>query len=159
MRVLGILDEITIIFSVAHQSPFHASSSHLLGFSRHGTYLNCRGIDISAHTAKIDYLFTEKSACETFFHNYYQSRLNQRNTHTFYMPATLSIGIGDGGNEIGMGNITRVLPNMHTLHPMLPVDPCVTTADHIIVASTSNWGMCVNYVLLLSLFVPTQTLV
>ena len=47
-----------------------------------------------------------------------------------------TVGIGDGGNEIGMGNMRHVIPDIENL----PDDPCVTTTTELITASVSNWG-------------------
>ena len=49
-----------------------------------------------------------------------------------------TIGIGDGGNEIGMGKIpheivARNIPNGDLIH-------CRVPTDHLIVAGVSNWG-------------------
>ena len=72
-------------------------------------YLNMRGVDISEHTAKLDYLFRGVNR---------------------------TVAIGDGGNEIGMGSVYDHVPAVSTLVP----DPAVTPADHLIIASVSNWG-------------------
>jgi hypothetical protein len=53
------------------------------------------------------------------------------------LPCT-TIGIGDGGNEIGMGKIpheivARDIPNGDLIH-------CRVATDHLIVAGVSNWG-------------------
>jgi hypothetical protein len=50
----------------------------------------------------------------------------------------VTIGIGDGGNEIGMGKIphetvVKNIPNGDLIH-------CRVPADHLIVAGVSNWG-------------------
>ena len=74
-----------------------------------GAYLNMRGRDISANTAGVDYLFDG---------------------------GVPSIGIGDGGNEIGMGNLATVIPSV----PSLPDAPAVSTVDRLVIASVSNWG-------------------
>ena len=74
-----------------------------------GTYLNMRGQDISPFTARLDHLFTQ--------HPY-------------------SVGIGDGGNEIGMGNLASRIPQVATL----PDDPAVTRTTHLVIASVANWG-------------------
>ena len=74
-----------------------------------GVYRNMRGEDISPQTGRIDGLFG------------------------LGIP---SIGIGDGGNEIGMGNLADVIREAE----QLPEQPAVTTCDHLIAASTSNWG-------------------
>ena len=74
-----------------------------------GTYLNMRGQDISAHTARLDHLF-------------------RQHPHT--------VGIGDGGNEIGMGNLAPRIPGVAAL----PDDPAVTCTTHLVIASVANWG-------------------
>ena len=59
-----------------------------------------------------------------------------------------TIGIGDGGNEIGMGKIShetivKNIPNGDLIH-------CRVPTDHLIVAGVSNWGA---YALAAGLFV------
>ena len=68
-----------------------------------------RGRDISQWNARVDHLFTDH-------------------------PAT--VGIGDGGNEIGMGNLIKEIPGVETL----PDNPAATTASKLIICSVSNWG-------------------
>ena len=77
--------------------------------TREGTYLNMRQVDITPQTARVDHLF-----------------LNHDQT----------IGIGDGGNEIGMGNLAEVIPQIPTLPPI----PAMTGTTHLVISSTSNWG-------------------
>ena len=72
-----------------------------------GRYFNMRGEDISAHCAHFD-LFLDLADCPT-------------------------AAIGDGGNEIGMGNVTPVLAQ-------LDVTPALTGCDELLVADVSNWG-------------------
>ena len=53
-------------------------------------------------------------------------------------PLSRTIGIGDGGNEIGMGSIPasileKNIDNGRAVH-------CVVPVDHLIVAGVSNWG-------------------
>jgi hypothetical protein len=74
-----------------------------------GRYLNMRGLDVSADTAQVDFLFDGS------------------------IP---SVGIGDGGNEIGMGNVADAVAASGTLVS----DPCVTRVDKLVIASVSNWG-------------------
>ena len=73
------------------------------------TYLNMRSVDITQYTARLDYLFEAN------------------------IP---SVGIGDGGNEIGMGNLAEFIPLVETL----PQDPAATKVDRLIICSVSNWG-------------------
>ena len=79
------------------------------GRTRSGEYLNMRGKDISQWTGKLDALFLEH-------------------------PAT--IGIGDGGNEVGMGSVYAAIPDV----PTLVRDPCDVPATHLVLAAVSNWG-------------------
>ena len=79
------------------------------GLTSEGDYLNFKRFSIAEYNAKLDYLF-----------------------HDF--PHT--VGIGDGGNEIGMGNCADVIPN----YDRLSVPPCVTTTSHLVISSVSNWG-------------------
>jgi hypothetical protein len=79
------------------------------GRTRDDTYLNMRYVDISPHTARLDYLFDSD------------------------IP---SVGIGDGGNEIGMGNLAEVIPTVESL----PDYPAVNQVDRLVIASVSNWG-------------------
>lgn len=74
-----------------------------------GLYRNMRGMDITQYNAKLDYLFLESP-------------------HT--------VGIGDGGNEIGMGNLASVVPTV----PSLVQQPCVVPVSRLIISSVSNWG-------------------
>ncbi len=79
------------------------------GRTREDTYLNMRYVDISPNTARLDYLFDSE------------------------VP---SVGIGDGGNEIGMGNLAEVIPTVDSL----PDYPAVNQVDRLVIASVSNWG-------------------
>ena len=72
-------------------------------------YLNMLSRDITEYTARLDYLFE------------------------LGVP---SVGIGDGGNEIGMGNLVEHIPPVDRL----PDEPAISTVDRLIIASVSNWG-------------------
>jgi hypothetical protein len=78
------------------------------GMAADGRYYNMRKQDISAATAKFD-LFLLEGDCP-------------------------SIAFGDGGNEIGMGNVVEALS-------ALDIIPSVTTCDELVIASVSNWGV------------------
>jgi D-glutamate cyclase len=90
----------------------HAVSIERCGRSADGAPRNMRGLDISAYTAPLDELFTA-GPWET-------------------------IAIGDGGNEIGMGSLSRELIAQHINHG--ETIACITPARHLIVAGVSNWG-------------------
>ena len=74
-----------------------------------GRYLNMPRQDIAAYNARTDYLFEEH-------------------------PDT--VGIGDGGNEIGMGKLKDIIPTV----PNLPDAPALTATTHLVITSVSNWG-------------------
>lgn len=50
----------------------------------------------------------------------------------------VTIGIGDGGNEMGMGKLPAELISRHIRNGDRVA--CVTGCDHLIVCGTSNWG-------------------
>jgi hypothetical protein len=94
---------------LVQHAPSAMVSIERAGLLGDGTYRNWKGVDFSKFNAKIDHMFDE--------HPY-------------------TVGIGDGGNEIGMGNMRHVIPDIENL----PNDPCVTTTTELITASVSNWG-------------------
>ena len=77
------------------------------GLSEQGIYCNMRGEDISDRCASFDY-FLKLASCPT-------------------------IAIGDGGNEVGMGNIYEAIKT-------LDITPSVTTCDELVIADVSNWA-------------------
>lgn len=77
------------------------------GKTASGQYFNMRGEDISDRCACFDYYLTD-SDCP-------------------------SIGIGDGGNEIGMGNIHQRLTHLNII-------PSVTPCTELVIADVSNWA-------------------
>jgi len=77
------------------------------GQAADGGYYNMRGESISERTACFD-TFVNNAKCPT-------------------------IGIGDGGNEIGMGNITEALKD-------LDIHAAATQVDELLIADVSNWG-------------------
>jgi hypothetical protein len=79
------------------------------GRTASGRYLNMREGDITPWTAQVDDLLTAAGV--------------------------LTIGIGDGGNEIGMGTLAAPIQA-----ELGRAEPALTPADHLIVATTSNWG-------------------
>jgi len=98
------------------QSPF----SHLIALERSGPNyenrcLTMRGLDITEHMSPAHLLF-EAAARENI----------------------TTIGIGDGGNEIGMGKISRdiIAKNIPRGHLVA----CRVPTDYLIVAGISNWG-------------------
>ncbi len=77
------------------------------GQAADGGYYNMRGESISPRSACFD-TFMRQAQCPT-------------------------IAIGDGGNEIGMGNVQQALQE-------LDIVPAATCCDELVVADVSNWG-------------------
>lgn len=101
-------------------------STERCSLTRQGVYRNMRGIDITPYTARLDYLFLGHGA---------------------------TVGVGDGGNEIGMGKVAEIIPTV----PSLPKDPAATPTTHLVIASVSNWG-CYGLVAALSLLAKRNLL-
>ena len=78
------------------------------GITADGRYYNMHKTDITELTAKFDIFFQESQSP--------------------------SIAFGDGGNEIGMGNVRDTLT-------ALDIIPAETTCDELVIASVSNWGV------------------
>lgn len=74
-------------------------------------YANMRGVSIKEYTARTDWLFIQarKQGIPTF-------------------------GVGDGGNEIGMGNLKEIISGK------LELVPCKVKVDTLVIATVSNWG-------------------
>lgn len=93
-----------------------------LGKNSKGEYHSVTGVNVTPYAAKVDILF-EKANSENIF----------------------TLGIGDGGNEIGFGTIyeaaRQIVPNGITCKC-----PCqggivpTTAATALVAATTSNWG-------------------
>ena len=94
---------------LARLEPTLLISIERCGRNRNDEYLNMRGRSITENTARVDYLFDG---------------------------SVPSVGIGDGGNEIGMGNLAEVIPSVDSL----PSDPAIAEVDKLVIASVSNWG-------------------
>jgi hypothetical protein len=94
------------------ERPTHLVAIERPGRARDGTYRNMRGADVSAWNARIDELFVRAGRVTT-------------------------VGVGDGGNEIGMGNVRARLAKRGGLAARIA---SVVSVDHLVVAGVSNWG-------------------
>jgi len=92
------------------------------GRNSRGEYHTMRGLNISSSHAKVEPLFEEA-----------QKR------------GVLTVGIGDGGNEVGMGNIKKAV-EAHVPHGLLCQCPCKggiaanSKVDVLVASAISNWG-------------------
>ena len=97
---------------LAATRPTHLVAIERPGRNRAGDYLNMRGESVAAWNAPIDDLFMVRSRATT-------------------------IGIGDGGNEIGMGTARAAFARLGRLEARIA---SVVRVDHLVVAGVSNWG-------------------
>ena len=95
---------------LAAYHPVGLISIERCGRDAKGVYANMRGVDISPNSAPCDALFLKA------------------------LGKIPTIGVGDGGNEIGMGNVADVV------RTELDLTPAEIRADILVIASVSNWG-------------------
>lgn len=98
--------------ALAHYKPQAIISIECPGLAKDNCYYNMRGENISSRAACFDFFLTE-ATCPT-------------------------ISIGDGGNEIGMGNVQEHLSTL-TVNPA--IIPSVTPCNELIISDVSNWGV------------------
>ena len=93
--------------------PTHLVAVERPGRALDGGYYNARARSVAALNAPLDALFLRRRS------------------------GTVTIGVGDGGNEIGMGRVrarvVRDVPNGAKI-------ASVVRTDHLMVAGISNWG-------------------
>ena len=96
---------------IAEYQPSGMISIERCGINLREEYENMRGISIREHNAPVDLLFC---MAEEF--------------------GIRTVGVGDGGNEIGMGCLASVIQRE------LSLVPCRVPVDQLVIASVSNWG-------------------
>ena len=99
---------------LASEKPTHLVAIERPGRNRAGDYLNMRGDSVAAWNLPVDELFLVRGT--------------QR-------PVT--VGIGDGGNEIGMGAARAKIARLDPLRARIA---SLVRVDHLVVAGVSNWG-------------------
>ncbi|HXG17003.1 MAG TPA: DUF4392 domain-containing protein [Calidithermus sp.] len=92
--------------------PTHLVAIERPGRTAAGDYLSAGGESVAAWNAPLDALFMRPAGAVT-------------------------VGVGDGGNEVGMGNLRARLTRAE---PRLARVASVVRVRHLVVAGTSNWG-------------------
>src|SRR5262245_34468394 len=98
---------------LAERAPTHLVSVERPGRTADGDYLSARGQSVRPWNAPIDALFIGAPR------------------------HLVTVGIGDGGNEIGMGNVRARIGRAGALARRIV---SVVKVHHLVVAGTSNWG-------------------
>jgi hypothetical protein len=98
---------------LAEHRPTHLVAIERPGRARDGQYRSARGQSLTEWNAALDELFLAAPA------------------------RTVTVGIGDGGNEIGMGRVHR---RVASAGPVFRSIASVVTVRHLVVAGVSNWG-------------------
>jgi hypothetical protein len=98
---------------LAEHRPTHLVAIERPGRARDGHYRSARGRSLTEWNGALDELFLAAPA------------------------RTVTIGIGDGGNEIGMGRVHRRVAGAG---PVFRAIASVVSVKHLVVAGVSNWG-------------------
>lgn len=91
-------------------APVGLVSIERCGRNAENDYCNMRGESVAALTSCVDELFLQAKGI---------------------VP---TVSVGDGGNEIGMGNLAG------EIRESLELSPCTVEVDNLVLASVSNWG-------------------
>jgi len=97
--------------------PTHLVAVERPGRARDGAYRNMRGVDVSEWNASLDAMFL-------------LARQTRRRR-------VVTVGVGDGGNEIGMGNVRARIGRAGAVAARIA---SIVRVDYLVVAGVSNWG-------------------
>jgi len=126
------------------ERPTHLVAIERPGRCRSGDYLSARGESVAQWNRPLDELFIlararrgPRKRNKSDSTNAAAPHLQQATHGRAGLTAPVTIAIGDGGNEIGMGNVrTRLARGGRLMARIASVVP----VDHLVVAGTSNWG-------------------
>lgn len=119
---------------LARERPTHLIAIERPGRSKSGDYLSARGESVAAWNRPLDDLFL--LARRERMRSHAASGVRPPTIRTG-RAAPVTITVGDGGNEIGMGNVRARLGRRDRLAARIA---SVVRADHLVVAGVSNWG-------------------
>jgi hypothetical protein len=146
---------------LARERPTHLVAIERPGRGRGGDYLNARGLSVAGWNRPIDemFLLARRAGGPRAASGAGRSRGGARagrtgaragrtgvseprpskTGHLRFKPASrlLTIGVGDGGNEIGMGSVRTQLAREGELIARIA---SMVAVDHLVVAGVSNWG-------------------
>jgi hypothetical protein len=132
---------------LASEKPTHLVAIERPGRNRDGDYLNMRGHSVAEWNAPIDELFICSGDREHGFDRGWPARgatrlrsraqPKRRGATRLHGRRPITVGIGDGGNEIGMGAVRAKIARLDPLRARIAT---VVRVDHLVVAGVSNWG-------------------
>jgi hypothetical protein len=127
--------------------PTHLVAVERPARSRSGDYLNMRGHSVAEWNRPIDELFVRcRGRREAGSRRGWPARAGRSSAPATTVRAggrasagdrPVTIGVGDGGNEVGMGNVRARLARAGALMARIA---STVTVDHLVVAGVSNWG-------------------
>jgi hypothetical protein len=144
--------------TLARLQPTHLVAIERPGRGRSGDYLSARGESVAAWNSPLDALFlswsggreagrlrgwaasgaARRRASRRGETRITRRPIDRRPTAPRPIPRRpVTIAIGDGGNEIGMGNVRARLARRGGLLARIA---SVVRVDHLVVAAVSNWG-------------------
>ena len=98
---------------LAEHRPTHMVAIERPGRARDGHYRSARGLSLSEWNGALDELFLAAPA------------------------RIVTVGVGDGGNEVGMGTVRARVARAGGVFPRIA---SVVKVKHLVVAGVSNWG-------------------
>ena len=101
---------------LAEHRPTHLVAIERPGRTRDGDYRSARGESVKDWNGPLDALFLAAG------------------------PRVVTVGIGDGGNEVGMGNVAARIPAVRGPGGRRVPIAARIKVTHLVVAGTSNWG-------------------
>lgn len=131
------------------ERPTHLVAIERPARSRSGDYLNMRGHSVAEWNRPIDELFVRcRGPREAGSRRRWTVRDGRGSGRATRGSAVrrgpsgsagrpVTIGVGDGGNEVGMGNVRARLARTGALMARIA---STVTVDHLVVAGVSNWG-------------------
>jgi hypothetical protein len=158
---LRVLDEPLDVFAypegpnaasevLERERPTHLVAIERPGRGREGDYLNARGVSVAPWNRPLDEMFLRAgrtgigspALLDRATHALSRARGPRYKNPGDRTPRLagrrpVTIGIGDGGNEIGMGRVRARLVREGELMARIA---SVVSVDHLVVAGVSNWG-------------------
>jgi hypothetical protein len=124
------------------EQPTHLVAIERPGRGAEGDYLNARGVSVAAWNRPLDEMFIWSGARPAGSRRGWPVRgargsARPVNCRRGGRRRPVTIAVGDGGNEIGMGRVRARLQREGELMARIA---SVVAVDHLVVAGVSNWG-------------------